>query len=48
MLKTPPKKHQKFADSKLSQRGVAQRATSESDISDRNLADSEKTSRDDD
>jgi hypothetical protein len=38
MLKTPPKKHEKFANSKLSRRGVAPRATSESDISDESIS----------
>jgi hypothetical protein len=45
MLKTPPKHHGKFADSKLSKRGVAQDATSESEISDGNLTDSEISNR---
>jgi hypothetical protein len=45
MLKTPPKHHEKFAASKLSKRLVARDATSESEISDGNLTDSEISDR---
>jgi hypothetical protein len=38
MLKTPPKQHGKFANSKLSKSEVAPHATSESEISDESIS----------
>jgi hypothetical protein len=38
MLKTPPKKHEKFTDSEVSKRGVRKMQTPQSEISDENIS----------